>query len=70
MSTRGKPALRAKQLLRRLDDTATLKMLETIAETVDVSIAPFMKAGHAVTFSLNEDDVSLSLRSLELPRAL
>jgi uncharacterized protein YacL (UPF0231 family) len=48
-------------LLRCRDDTAGLKMLETIAETVDVSIAPLMKAGHAVTFSLQQEDVSLSL---------
>jgi hypothetical protein len=48
-------------LFRCRHDTGRLKMLETIAQTVDVPIASFMKARHAVTFALDEDDVSLSL---------
>lgn len=61
INTRCQPPLRAEQLFRFRHDTGRLKMLETIAQAIDVPIAPFMKTRHAVTFALDEDDVSLSL---------
>jgi len=57
----SKLTLGAKQLLCCCCDRGHLKMLETITQALNVPIAPFMEARHAVPFTLYEEDISLSL---------
>ena len=50
------------QLLRCRDDTGRVKMLETIAQTITMPIAPFIKARHAVTFPCRQMRTTKPLR--------
>jgi hypothetical protein len=50
-----------------LDYPAPGQVLKAVTQTVEVAITAFVQTGHTITFSLDEKDVSLSLRPMRFP---